>query len=530
MSVLLLISVLSPAMTGLLLLAGGRTGRRWGVAVTAFAAVSAVVVAWSVAVRGPVDAVVTIGSGGSVMAGFYADRVSVVLLLLVLGVSAVVQGFATRYLRGDARADRFVAATGLLTTATAAMVTAATLIGMAVAWSAIGLGLWWLLRVYRADAWVPVAVTRTARMVLVGDIALWTGVIVATVQWGNVDLRALELPTTTSAPTGPLVAGALVVAAVARSALVPMAGWLPATVAAPTPLSALLHAGIVNGGGVLMLRLHPMIDSYAAVMGLAFVAGALTAVYGTALMLTRPDVKSALAYSTVGQMGFMVMTCALGAYSAALFHLVAHGMYKAALFLGSGSAVGDHLAERTAPPRPLGSAGARRAFGALALVVPAVALAGAVWLWGSVFGLAHSGTVLLLAFAWVTGTHLVWGWSRRVSRPGPACVFIAVLVAVMVAYLGALSVFSAFTGPALRAEGPAVLGAWTLIPVFAVIAVLTLARVTTVPALASLHKTLYVACLSLGDLGPRARRTSFPGGARRTAPARSFVPAVVGES
>ncbi|MBF6215845.1 sodium:proton antiporter [Nocardia puris] len=528
MSVLLLVSVLLPALTGLLLLGRWRTGR-CGVAVTAFAAVSAVVVAWAVAVRGPVDAVVTIGPDGPVVVGFYADRVSVLLLLLVLGVSAVVQGFARRYLRGDARADRFLALTGLLTTATAAMVTAATLIGLAVAWSVIGLGLWWLLRVYRADAWVPVAVARTARMVLVGDIALWTAVIVATVQWGNVDLRALELPATTSA-AGPLIAGALVVAAVARSALIPMAGWLPATVAAPTPLSALLHAGIVNGGGVLMLRLHPMIDSYATAMGLAFLAGALTAVYGTALMLTRPDVKSALAYSTVGQMGFMVMTCALGAYSAALFHLIAHGMYKAALFLGSGSAVGDHLAERTAPPRPLGSAGARRAFGTLALVVPAGALAGAVWLWGSVFGLAHSGTVLLLAFAWVTGTHLVWGWSRRVSRPGPACVFIAVLVAVMVAYLGALSVFSAFTEPALRAAGPAVMSAWTLIPVFAVVAALTLVRVTTVPALASLHKTLYVACLSLGDLGPRARRTAFTGGSRRAVPARSFVPAVVGES
>ncbi|PPJ13738.1 proton-conducting transporter membrane subunit [Nocardia cyriacigeorgica] len=528
MSVLLLVSVLLPAMTGPLLLAGWRTGR-CGVAVTAFAAVSAVVVAMEVAVRGPVAAVMTAGPDGSAVAGFYADRVSVLLLLLVLGVSAVVQGFATRYLRGDARADRFAALTGLLTAATAAMVTAATLIGMAVAWSMVGLGLWWLLRVYRADAWVPVAVARTARMVLVGDIALWTGVIVATVQWGNVDLRALELPTTTSA-AGSLVAGALVVAAVARSALVPMAGWLPATVAAPTPLSALLHAGIVNGGGVLMLRLHPMIDSYAAVMGLAFVAGALTAVYGTALMLTRPDVKSALAYSTVGQMGFMVMTCALGAYSAALFHLVAHGMYKATLFLGSGSAVGDHLRERTAPPRPLGSPGARRAFGALALLVPTVALAGAVWLWESVFGLAHSGTVLLLAFAWVTGTRLMWGWARRVTKPGPASAFIAMLIAVMVAYLGALSVFSAFTGPALRAEGPAVLGAWTLIPVFAVIAVLTTVRVTTVPALTSLHKTLYVACLSLGDLGPRARRTTFTKGARRAVPARSFVPVVVGES
>lgn len=528
-NVLLVVSVLCPVVTCL----AGRAGRRAGriaVAATALATAAAVVVAVVVTLDGPVSAVITTGSTESVVIGFTADRVSILLLLLVLGVSAVVQAFSRRYLRGDPRAGRFAGGTAAITTATAAMVTSATLIGLALAWSAIGLGLWWLLWVYRADAWVPQAVARTARMVVVGDVALWTAVVVATVHWGNVDLRTLDLPTTTSAE-GAVVAVMLVVAAIARSALIPMSGWLPATVAAPTPLSALLHAGIVNGGGVLMIRVHPMIDSSVTAMLLAFAAGALTAVYGTAVMLTRPDLKSALAYSTVGQMGFMVMTCALGAYSAALFHLLAHGMYKSTLFLGSGSAVADHLADRSAPPAPALRPSARRAYAAVAVVVPVVVLAAALWLWQAGLGIAHQGTAVILAFAWATGTRLMWGWTRRATGPGSVVTFTLALAAVMVAYLGALKALSSFVDPTLQAAGPAALAGWTLVPVFAAMALLSAVRFAPVPGLADVRKNIYVASLSAGDQGPRPLPLPpRPAGAEPPAPARTLAPAVRGES
>ena len=135
----------------------------------------------------------------------------------------------------------------------------------------------------------------------------------------------------------------VVVAALSRSAQFPFHRWLPATLAAPTPVSALLHAGVVNAGGILLIRLAPLSRREVA-QALTIAAGAATMVYGATIMLVKPDVKGALAHSTTAQMGFMILTCGLGLWAAAVIHLVAHGFYKSTLFLSSGSAV-------AAPPR-----------------------------------------------------------------------------------------------------------------------------------------------------------------------------------
>jgi len=319
-----------------------RGAARIGAAVAGASFALALALTVHVAVSGPVGVTV---AGEPVL---YADRVGAVLLLLVSGVSAVVQGFAGRYLLGDLRAVRFFAATGLLTGATAAMVTAATLVGLALAWTAAGAALCLLLGLYRGLPAAGEGVRRTVRAFAIGDGALWLGVVIALLAWGNPDLRSLG--TVAAADPGDEVALAvvsclLVVAAVGRSAQLPLQRWLPATLAAPTPVSALLHAGVINGGGILLVRTSALFGASAWATHFAFAIGAATTVYGTALMLTKPDIKGALAHSTMGQMGFMVMTCGLGAFAAAAFHLVAHGMYKASLFLGSGGAVQRRRAE-----------------------------------------------------------------------------------------------------------------------------------------------------------------------------------------
>ena len=127
------------------------------------------------------------------------------------------------------------------------------------------------------------------------------------------------------------------VAALARCAQGPFGPWLPGTVAAPTPVSALLHAGFVNGGGILLIRTGAIASSSAVAMVVAFAVAAATAVVATAIMAQRSDVKSELAYSTMGQMGFMVAECAVGAFGAGVVHLIGHALYKATLFLGSGA-------------------------------------------------------------------------------------------------------------------------------------------------------------------------------------------------
>ncbi|MBA2349286.1 MAG: sodium:proton antiporter, partial [Solirubrobacterales bacterium] len=356
MSPLLVLLVALPLLGGLLAALTGpareQLAGRVGTALTGVAFLLGVLLAAAVLADGPVSAVFERADGRAV-GGLYADRLSAVLVLLVCAVSGVVQAFAQRYLRADPRAGRFFAATGLLTAATLALVTSATLIGLAIAWSLAGLALLALLGLYAELPAAREGVRRTARAFALGDLALWAAVVVALFTWGNLDLRSLgaQLPRIADDELAlAVVACGLVIAALARSAQLPFGRWLPATLAAPTPVSALLHAGVVNAGGVLLVRLAPLFGASQVATHLAFAAGAATALYGTSLMLVKPDVKGGLAHSTMGQMGFMIMVCGLGAFAAVIFHLVAHGMYKATLFLGSGAAVGGHVRHAKAPP------------------------------------------------------------------------------------------------------------------------------------------------------------------------------------
>ena len=135
-----------------------------------------------------------------------------------------------------------------------------------------------------------------------------------------------------------LVALLVVAAGVARSALVPAHRWLPETAKAPSPLSAVLHAGLVNGVGVLGLLLWPVVAVSLTARGVLLGLAVATALLGTAQVRTRTDLKGRLAASTTAQMGYLGVQVALGLPAAGLAHLVGHGMWKASLFLGAGGA------------------------------------------------------------------------------------------------------------------------------------------------------------------------------------------------
>jgi NADH:ubiquinone oxidoreductase subunit 5 (subunit L)/multisubunit Na+/H+ antiporter MnhA subunit len=124
-----------------------------------------------------------------------------------------------------------------------------------------------------------------------------------------------------------------------KSAQFPFHSWLPDTMEAPTPVSALMHAGIINAGGFLIIRLSPIVALSAASLLALALCGAFTALFASLVMLTHASVKRSLAFSTVAQMGFMMLECGLGAFGPAVLHLVAHSLYKAHAFLGSGGAV-----------------------------------------------------------------------------------------------------------------------------------------------------------------------------------------------
>src|SRR6266487_3027506 len=135
-----------------------------------------------------------------------------------------------------------------------------------------------------------------------------------------------------------------------KSAQFPLHIWLPRSLYAPTPVHALLHAGIINAGGFLINRLAPLYGLSSTTLHVAFVVGAVTALLGAAMMLAQNDIKKTLGFSTIGQMGYMIMECGLGAFALAVFHLIAHGLFKATVFLNCGNVIHKAREEPVFPP------------------------------------------------------------------------------------------------------------------------------------------------------------------------------------
>ena len=499
---------------------GGRGSRvaRLATATGAVLFVGAAILLARVALGGPVVAVVE-ADGGRALFGVVVDRLGAVVLVLVTGIALVVQAFAVRYLRGDPRAGRFAVGTLALTAATAGVATAATLTGLVAAWVLASVSVCALLS-HRDDlAEGREGVRRAIRAFVVGDLALVGATALVVVTVGDLDLRRvpadplvgerLDLLAGFAVPVVPMVAVLVVVAALARSAQLPLPRWLPATLGAPTPVSALLHAGVVNAGGLLLIRLSPLLDHAPAATHLAFAAGAATAVAGSVAMVVRPDAKGALAHSTVAQMGFMVMQCSLGAFGAAAFHLVGHALYKATLFLGVGSAISHH---RWHPATPSATSARRRVWRvALATALPAGAV-GAVAAVADPPALSHRGGWLLVGFAVLTGAHATWAWLGHgpiLRRSATAAV---VLVTAAAAYLAGVSAFEGFLAGALAEPGPAFVG-----PGLAA-AVAVAVGVAVIPVSAGpwrgLHSWLWVRSLAYARVVPVASGGRGARGAR----------------
>lgn len=349
------------------------------------------------------------------------DIAGAALALLVVALTLVVQAYASRNLRGDPRSRSFFALSSLAAVGSTTAIAANDVVLLAAGWTIGTVSMIALISTGGAGPQTRIAVKRSTIALLLGDTALWAAVVVAVASTGSVSLAALgSLDATSATAVSVLVA----VAAVARAGSFPLHGWLPATAATTTPVSALLHAGFVNAGALLLLR-------YAAVPSavgpwVVAVAGAITMIVATLAMLTRPDVKGRLVQSTAAQMGFLLLACGLGAFGVALVHAIGHALYKASLFLGAGSAV-EHTLKGRAIALPAPSRGGAIVGGAVVLLTGAAALAAS----GAI---THSAAVLLL-FAWATaviaGARIGGGSSPAATR----AVLLAGLAAVTAAYL-----------------------------------------------------------------------------------------------
>ncbi|MDT7952514.1 MAG: proton-conducting transporter membrane subunit [Acetobacteraceae bacterium] len=262
------------------------------------------------------------------------------------------------------------------------------------AWLATGVGLRRLLTFYgHRPAAILCArknllVSRAADLILlVAAVLLWRAA--GSLNYGDLFIVAAEWRGTGLPPSVAVASILIVIAALLKSAQLPVHGWLLEVMETPTPVSALLHAGIINAGGFLILRLSPIIGQAPGAMTLLAVMGAMTAILASLAMLTQTSVKVSLGWSTVAQMGFMMLELGLGAYAAALLHIVAHSQYKAHAFLSSGSVV--ELARAAWSPGPGERPHPRFALALVAALVIVLAV-------GHVFGadLAHApGAVIL---------------------------------------------------------------------------------------------------------------------------------------
>ncbi len=290
----------------------------------------------------------TSGAGDSFLLGLFGiglsvrlDIVSVVMLLLVSFIGWVVVRYARTYLDGEDRQDAFTF--WLLSTLAVVLllVQSGNVVQFVFAWVATSMCLHQLLVFYPERDAAQRAARKKFVLARIGDFALIGAAILLTVTYGTTQISTMLASADAGlGGTFALAASALIaLAAILKSAQFPLHGWLTEVMEAPTPVSALLHAGVVNAGGFALIRFADVMLLSPLVLAILVMIGGFTALFAGLVMLTQPTVKASLAWSTIAQMGFMILQCGLALFPLALLHIVAHSLYKAHAFLSAGGAV-----------------------------------------------------------------------------------------------------------------------------------------------------------------------------------------------
>ena len=269
------------------------------------------------------------------------DWVSTTMLTLVSFISWVVARYSRTYLDGERRQGMFTGWLCMTLASVLLLVTAGNLVQLVVAWIATSLFLHRLLLFYPDRLQAQRAARKKFVTARLGDIALIGAAILLTIGYGTTDIATILSAARGGEGHGIAIAAAalLALAAMLKSAQFPTHGWLTEVMETPTPVSALLHAGVINAGGFLLIRFADVMLLAPGVLAVLVMVGGFTAIFGGMVMLTQPAVKTSLAWSTVAQMGFMMLQCGLALFPLALLHIVAHSLYKAHAFLASGGAV-----------------------------------------------------------------------------------------------------------------------------------------------------------------------------------------------
>jgi NADH-quinone oxidoreductase subunit L len=370
----------------------------------------------------------------SVGADLLVDQLAIVMVLVVTGVGALIHVYSIGYMHGDDRYSRFFAYLNLFAAAMLLLVLADNLLLLYVGWEGVGLCSYLLIGFWFERPAAAVAAKKAFIVNRIGDFAFLLGIFVLTLAAGSLAVGDIN------AGAGAMGAGVATAAALllfagatGKSAQLPLYVWLPDAMEGPTPVSALIHAAtMVTAGVYVVARLSPVFEASGGV-ALAIVAwvGALTALWAALMAATEYDIKRVLAYSTISQLGYMFLANGVGAYSAAMFHLVTHAFFKAVMFLGAGAVM-----------HALAGATDMRTMSGLRKVMP---VTGMTFLVG---WLAISGIVPLsgffskdaiLAAAWHEGDYVLWA--------------VGVVTALLTAFYMSRLYLRVFEGPLAHPEG-----------------------------------------------------------------------------
>ncbi len=341
--------------------------------------------------------------------GLWFDTLTAVMFLLVSFIGTIVVVYSRNYMDGDPGHGRFTKWLAFTLAAVLIVILSGNLVQFVAAWIATSLGLNRLLLFYPDRPAAILAARKKFLASRLGDLALFGAMALLWQAFGGLDYATLfaglkALPAG-GAPAGVgFAAGLLAVAALLKSVQFPLHGWLIEVMETPTPVSALLHAGIINAGGFLLLRFAGVLETAPPALDLLALVGGFTALFASVVMLTQTSVKVALAWSTIAQMGFMILQCGLGAWPVALLHIVAHSLYKAHAFLSSGSVI--DLARASWSPSPGGAPHPARMGIAIALVLAATLAV------ASLFGLTLAAAPGVVAL----GVIMLFGLAHLIAQ------------------------------------------------------------------------------------------------------------------
>ena len=442
---------------------------RVGVVATAISFFISAWTLYSVSTEGPIHFILWPSnpeSSSVLKIGMWVDRLTAIMMVLITSVSTVIHVYSIRYLEGDPGYARFFALLSFMTFVILGLVASPNLFMLFIFWQLLSLALYLILAFNFSNRPACQNAFKTFFAHRVGDVSFLCGIFLAYKYFGTLEFNdlfrlAAEKPQMISLFSGIVnisavtaIALLVFVGAIAKSCQFPLHVWLPDTMDSPTPVSALMHAGIVNAGGFLLNRLAPFYALSPNTLHIVFIVGLLTVILGASMMLAQNDIKKTLGFSTMAQMGYMIMECGLGAFALAIFHLIAHGFFKASLFLHSGQ--GIHTS-REEPKFPDSSGHeVKISYNQLSfvtgliitLVLPLIILMVSHDILNIPLQNAH-GAVVLLFFAWMTASQVMFSLFRfhAVASWKIASAMIVSLFFIGFIYLWAAEVFTHFLYP-----------------------------------------------------------------------------------